>query len=73
MKEIPVPTSYGEATERLETLLEQIDRDNQDLDELIEQVEEATALIRYCRKKITASELRVKEILQQLDDDTDEA
>ena len=70
--------TYGEAAERLETILQQIEEGEVDLDALGALVAEAADLVELCRTKIEASELQVKQVTEKLeratgDDDEDDA
>ncbi len=60
---------YGQALQELNEILEGIEEDRFDLDELGEQVDRAAELIRLCRDKIDATELQIKSIIDDLDDD----
>lgn len=65
---------YSEAVDELETLLEQIDSDEVDLDDLAVKVERASELIRVCRDKIEHTEMQVRTIIEDLgDEEGDEA
>ena len=58
---------YGEAVEEIERILESIDRDQIDVDDLSVKVERAVNLIRVCEKKLRSTEMRVREVLADLD------
>ena len=60
---------YGEALEELDEILGAIEEDRFDLDELGVQVERAAKLIRLCRGKIDATELQIRSIIDELDDE----
>ena len=60
---------YGDALQELNEILAAIEEDRFDLDELGDQVSRAASLIRLCRKKIDATELQVRSIIEELDDD----
>ena len=60
---------YGQALQELNEILAGIEEDRFDLDELGEQVDRAAELIRLCRDKIDATELQIKSIIDDLDDD----
>jgi len=64
--------SYGEAAERLETILGKIEEGEVDIDELSGLVKEAAGLVTLCRGKIRAAEVQVKTITEQLERDTPE-
>ena len=58
--------TYGEAAERLETILRKIEEGEVDLDELGDLVTEAASLVELCRKKIEASEMKVRKVTEKL-------
>ncbi|WP_437490422.1 exodeoxyribonuclease VII small subunit [Sorangium sp. So ce1014] len=68
--------SYGEASSRLEEILQDIEEGQVDIDELSALVKEAADLVTLCRQKIHAAEVQVKTITEQLEreapDTTDE-
>lgn len=59
---------YGEAVERLERILSEIEAEDVDVDLLADQVRTAVELIRLCREKITAAEVEVARVVSDLDD-----
>jgi exodeoxyribonuclease VII small subunit len=61
--------SYGQAAERLEEILGQIEEGKVDIDELSGLVAEAAQLVALCRGKIHAAEVQVKTITEQLERD----
>jgi exodeoxyribonuclease VII small subunit len=63
---------YSEAVDELEDLLEQIDSEDVDLDDLAVKVERASELIRVCRDKIERTEMQVRTIIEDLEDDEGE-
>jgi len=65
-------TTYGDAAERLETILARIEEGQVDIDELSSLVEEAARLVTLCREKIHAAEVKVRTITEQLERDTPE-
>ena len=58
---------YGEAMTELESLLDEIDGDEVDLDELAVKVERASKLIAVCRDKIESTDMKVKAIIDDLE------
>ena len=58
--------TYSQATERLDEILEGIERGSSDIDVLSEQVEEAAALIKICRDKLGDTEAKVEKIVDEL-------
>jgi exodeoxyribonuclease VII small subunit len=63
----PDEIRYGDAMTELESLLEEIDGDDVDLDELAIKVERASKLITVCRDKIENTEMQVKAIIDGLE------
>lgn len=61
--------NYGEAIAELNRILEAIEGDRFDLDELGQQVARAAELIRVCRGKIDATELQIKAIIEDLEEE----
>ncbi|MGK3980548.1 exodeoxyribonuclease VII small subunit [Sorangium sp. So ce118] len=59
--------SYGEASSRLEEILQAIEEGQVDIDELSALVKEAADLVTLCRQKIHAAEVQVKTITEQLE------
>lgn len=59
--------SYGEASLRLEEILQSIEDGQVDIDELSALVKEAADLVTLCRHKIHAAEVQVKTITEQLE------
>lgn len=58
---------YQQAMDRLEQILEKIDDSAVGIDELADQVREATALLQTCRQILTRTEAGVQEALRSLD------
>lgn len=58
---------YADAIEELETILEQIEDEDVDLDDLAVKVERASELVDVCREKIDDTETRVRDIIEELD------
>ncbi|MFU8804310.1 MAG: exodeoxyribonuclease VII small subunit [Bradymonadaceae bacterium] len=59
--------SYRAAMEELEEILAEIEDDGIDLDELAVKVERAAGLIELCRTKIRDTEIKVKSIIDALE------
>ena len=59
--------SYGEASARLEEILQKIEEGQVDIDELSGLVKEAAELVTLCRGKIHAAEIQVRTITEQLE------
>lgn len=58
---------YADAIDELETILEQIEDEDVDLDDLAVKVERASQLVDVCREKIDDTETRVRDIIEDLD------
>ncbi len=58
--------SYSQASKRLETILQEIETGEADVDELSARVEEGAALIHLCREKLSSTELKVKKVVEAL-------
>jgi exodeoxyribonuclease VII small subunit len=64
-KKVNKPT-YSEATAAIETILEEVESGEIDLDQLSEKVEQAAALLQVCRSKLAATETKVKKVVADL-------
>ncbi len=64
--------SYTEANTRLETILQDIESGEADVDELSARVEEAAGLIQLCREKLSSTELKVKKVVDALAEGEDQ-
>ena len=62
---------YKKAMARLEEILQKIDQSEMGIDELASQVEEATLLLRQCRRILTETEEKVQQYLRTLDGELD--
>jgi exodeoxyribonuclease VII small subunit len=58
--------SYAELSGELETILDEIESGEIDLDELSDKVERAATLLSQCRKKLSATETKVKKVTAEL-------
>ncbi|MCA8949564.1 MAG: exodeoxyribonuclease VII small subunit [Planctomycetes bacterium] len=58
--------SYAEATTELDEILRDIESGEIDLDELSEKVERAATLLALCRKKLLATEVKVKKAVDEV-------
>lgn len=64
--------SYAELSGELETILDEIESGEIDLDELSDKVERAATLLSQCRKKLAATETKVKKVTAELQTAMDE-
>ncbi len=67
-KTASTPT-YSAAAEELDTILDGIESGSADVDELAARVERASELMRVCRDKLSATEVRVHKIIESLGDE----
>ncbi len=58
---------YTDALEELRTILRSIEDEQVDLDALSVQVERAAFLIRTCRSRIRSTELKIRSVLDELE------
>lgn len=65
---------YGEAKEKLEKILREIEGDEVDVDDLGDKVKEAAELIHVCKEKLQKTRVQVEKVIadMELDDDMDE-
>ncbi len=61
--------SYSEAIARLDEILEDIDQSKVPIDVLAERVVEAAGLLKRCKSVLTETEAKVKDVLQDLDEE----
>lgn len=64
--------SYAELSGELETILDEIESGEIDLDALSDKVERAATLLSQCRKKLAATETKVKKVTAELQTAMDE-
>ena len=60
---------YGEARDRLETLLESLERNEVDLDDLSDKVKEAAGLIRVLNDKLLRTKTEVEKVLADVEEE----
>ena len=63
------PFSYSEAIKRLDEILEDIDQSRIPIDALADRVVEAAALLKRCKSVLTETEAKVRDVLQDLEND----
>lgn len=66
----PTPDTYKAALQELDGLLNELEKDDVDIDSLAEKVERAATLLKFCRGRLSATESKVKEIVASLDEKT---
>lgn len=64
-------TTYREALEELEAILEAIEEEQVDVDELAVKVKRSAELIRLCRSRIDAAAAEVETVVQEMDSGVD--
>ena len=57
---------YGDAASELDGILEHIEEGEVDIDDLAEKVQRAATLLDVCRQKLTATEVAVKKIVEEM-------
>ena len=57
---------YSEAKQRLEEILEELDRDEVDIDALADRVKEAAALVRHLPAKLMRTREEVENVLEEV-------
>ena len=62
-------TGYAEALSELESILDELESDDVDVDVLAEHVKRASGLIELCRDRIGKAKLRIEEVVTQIDAD----
>jgi exodeoxyribonuclease VII small subunit len=60
--------SYSDLSAELETILDEIESGEIDLDALSDKVERAATLLALCRKRLAATETKVKQVTEDLQD-----
>ena len=61
---------YSKAIKKLEEIIVRIESEEIDVDELSERVKEAVELIKVCKNKIEKAEMDVKQVVKDLDSET---
>lgn len=62
---------FGEARDRLESILESLERNEVDIDDLADRVKEAAALIRVLHDKLTKTKTDVEKVLADVEPDAE--
>ncbi len=63
---------YSEAMEELTGILSELEAENVDVDELSQKVKRAIELIKLCKQKIQKTEMEVKKIVKEFEEETEE-
>ena len=61
------PTSYSAAIAELDELLAGLERGAADVDQMVESVRRASALLSWCRARLTMAEVEITEVVADLD------
>ena len=72
-KKVAEDLRFGEAIEELESILNQVEAEEIDIDELADQLKVAAELLELCRSKIRRAEVEVTQIVQALEEAETEA
>lgn len=59
---------YAKAVAKLETIVQQIEDEDIDVDELSTKVKDAVELIRFCKEKIDKAEFEVKKVVNDFEE-----
>ncbi len=68
----PADAKYGEIVAELDQILSGIEEGEVDIDDLSIKVERATELIKACREKLNATQIRVQKVVATLEEDEEE-
>lgn len=63
------PQSFAAARARLDEILEDLERDGNDVDELAKRVEEAARLLTFCRGRLDRAKVEVERVVAELNAD----
>lgn len=61
---------YAKALDKLETIIQQIEDEDIDVDELSAKVKEAVGLVRLCKNKIEKAEMNVNAVVEDFQNDS---
>ena len=61
---IPAHTTYAQALEELQTIVQAIEDETVGIDELAEKVKTASALVQFCRQKLRSTEEDIAHTLE---------
>ena len=61
--------NYSTAMDRLNEILDSIDRSDVPIDELADQVVEEAGLLKTCKKILTDTEAKVKDVIEDLEEE----
>lgn len=72
MTDAPAEIGYADAIAELESILDDLEDDDLDVDLLASRVERASTLIQVCRDRIGAAKVQVERVVASLDAPTDD-
>jgi exodeoxyribonuclease VII small subunit len=58
--------SYKDAIEEIESILQQVESGELDVDQLTDKVKRASALLDFCNKKLKTSEQEIEKIIKEM-------
>ena len=61
--------SYKEAIEEIETILQQVESGEMDVDQLTEKVKRVSILLEICNKKLKTTEKEVEKIIRDMQEE----
>jgi len=61
--------SYKEAIEEIESILQQVESGELDVDQLTDKVKRVSALLEICNKKLKTTEKEVEKIIKDMQED----
>lgn len=59
--------NYSQSIEEIETILQQLENENLDIDTLTEKVQRAAELIKTCKEKLLKTDVEVQKILDEIE------
>jgi len=62
-------TSYEQAANDLDNIVDRLQKDEISIDELAPQLKRATELFKYCKEKLRTTEAEVRKVLEELNKD----
>lgn len=55
--------TYSQAMDRLEAIVRQVDNNELEVDELVEKIKEANAIIAFCSEKLKKADMEIEKML----------
>ena len=62
-----VADGYADAVEELESILEDLEKDDVDIDDLARKVGRAEELLRFCEERLSRAEIQVTQVVANLE------